>query len=122
MLIPDGVTSTAPAPGIAVWHQHANNFALGKSEPAGLFGDPQHFTGVALAHEGYVVFCPDAGQSVCQPNVKISNSPKISEISGSVRAPYHRRSFALPVSAGHGNSGSTSTTVCPGGKDGYSAR
>ena len=60
VLIPAGVTPECPAPGIAVWHQHDNNFALGKSEPAGLIGDPMHFTGVALAREGYVVFCPDA--------------------------------------------------------------
>ena len=60
VLIPAGVTPDSPAPGIAVWHQHSNNFALGKSEPAGLIGDPQHFTGVALAREGYMVFCPDA--------------------------------------------------------------
>ena len=35
------------------WH-------LGKTEPAGLSGDPMHHTGVALAKEGYVVLCPDA--------------------------------------------------------------
>jgi dienelactone hydrolase len=33
---------------------------LGKSEPAGLAGNPQHHTGVALAKLGYVVLCPDA--------------------------------------------------------------
>lgn len=60
LLIPDGVTSDNPAPGIAVWHQHAGRFEIGKSEPAGLVGDPMHFTGVALAKEGYVVLCPDA--------------------------------------------------------------
>lgn len=60
VLIPAGITPESPAPGIAVWHQHNNNFALGKSEPAGLIGDPMHFTGVALAREGYIVFCPDA--------------------------------------------------------------
>jgi dienelactone hydrolase len=60
VLIPDHVSAKFPAPGIAVWHQHNNNYALGKSEPTGLLGDPQHFTGVALALEGYVVFCPDA--------------------------------------------------------------
>lgn len=60
VLIPDKVTQKYPAPGIAVWHQHNNNYAIGKSEPAGIIGDPKHFTGVALALEGYIVFCPDA--------------------------------------------------------------
>jgi dienelactone hydrolase len=60
VLVPDGVTETSPAPAIAVWHQHNNNWVLGKSEPAGLIGDPTQFTGVALAREGYVVLCPDA--------------------------------------------------------------
>ena len=60
LLVPDGVSDDAPAPAIAVWHQHAGQFHLGKSEPAGLAGDPMHHTGVALAREGYVVLCPDA--------------------------------------------------------------
>lgn len=57
LLIPDGVTEQSPA--IAVWHQHAGQYHLGKSEPAGLAGNPMHHTGVALAKEGYVVLCPD---------------------------------------------------------------
>ena len=60
VLIPDGVTPTSRAPAIAVWHQHNNNWAIGKSEPAGLIGDPTQFTGVALVRLGYVVLCPDA--------------------------------------------------------------
>ena len=60
LLIPDGVTPVAPAPAIAVWHQHAGQYHLGKSEPAGLAGNPMHHTGAALAKQGYVVLCPDA--------------------------------------------------------------
>ncbi|GIW82338.1 MAG: putative hydrolase YtaP [Gemmatales bacterium] len=60
LLIPDGVTKRKPAPAIAVWHQHAGQWHLGKSEPAGLAGDPMHHTGASLAREGYVVLCPDA--------------------------------------------------------------
>ena len=60
LLIPDGVSANAPASAIAVWHQHAGQYDLGKSEPAGLAGNPMHHTGVALAKEGYVVLCPDA--------------------------------------------------------------
>jgi len=60
LLIPDSVTASNPAPGIAVWHQHNGQYYLGKSEPAGLDGNPMHHTGVALVREGYVVICPDA--------------------------------------------------------------
>ena len=60
LLVPDGVTADTPAPAIAVWHQHAGQYELGKSEPAGLAGNPMHHTGAALAKEGYVVLCPDA--------------------------------------------------------------
>jgi dienelactone hydrolase len=60
VLIPDGVDATRPAPAVAVWHQHNGEWHLGKSEPAGLAGNPMHHTGVALAREGYVVICPDA--------------------------------------------------------------
>jgi hypothetical protein len=58
--VPDNVTATRPAPGIAVWHQHNGEYHLGKSEPAGLAGNPMHHTGVSLVKEGYVVLCPDA--------------------------------------------------------------
>lgn len=60
LLVPDGVSAASPAPAVAVWHQHAGQFHLGKSEPAGLDGNPMHHTGAALAKEGYVVLCPDA--------------------------------------------------------------
>ncbi|MEZ6044298.1 MAG: dienelactone hydrolase family protein [Planctomycetaceae bacterium] len=60
LLVPDGVDAQHPAPAIAVWHQHGGQYHLGKSEPAGLAGDPMHHTGAALAREGYVVLCPDA--------------------------------------------------------------
>jgi dienelactone hydrolase len=60
LLVPDGVSAAHPAPAVAVWHQHNGEWHLGKSEPAGLAGNPMHHTGVALAKEGYVVLCPDA--------------------------------------------------------------
>jgi len=60
VLIPDGVSEKSPAPAIAIWHQHAGQWHLGKTEPAGLSGDPMHHTGVALVKLGYVVLCPDA--------------------------------------------------------------
>jgi dienelactone hydrolase len=60
LLIPEDVDAQHPAPAVAVWHQHNGQWHLGKSEPAGLAGDPMHHTGVALVREGYVVLCPDA--------------------------------------------------------------
>jgi len=60
LLIPVGVDAQHPAPAIALWHQHNGQWHLGKSEPAGLAGDPAHHTGVALARAGYIVLCPDA--------------------------------------------------------------
>lgn len=60
LLVPDGVDAKHPAPAVAVWHQHNGEYHLGKSEPAGLAGNPMHHTGVALAQAGYVVLCPDA--------------------------------------------------------------
>jgi dienelactone hydrolase len=60
ILIPDGVSPQSPAAGIAIWHQHAGQWHLGKTEPAGLAGNPMHHTGAALAKQGYVVLCPDA--------------------------------------------------------------
>ena len=60
LLVPDGVDAQHPVPAVAIWHQHNGQYHLGKSEPAGLDGNPMHHTGVALAKEGYVVLCPDA--------------------------------------------------------------
>lgn len=60
LLVPDSVDADHPAPGVAVWHQHNEEWHLGKSEPAGLVGNPVHHTGVALVQLGYVVLCPDA--------------------------------------------------------------
>ena len=60
LLVPDGINAQKPAPAVAVWHQHNGEWNLGKSEPAGLAGNPMHHTGAALAKEGYVVLCPDA--------------------------------------------------------------
>jgi dienelactone hydrolase len=60
LIVPDGINANSQAPAIAVWHQHNGEWHLGKSEPAGLLGNPMHHTGVALAKLGYVVLCPDA--------------------------------------------------------------
>ena len=59
LLILDGVNAKNPAPAVCVWHQHNGQWHLGKSEPAGLAGNPMHHTGVALAKLGFIVLCPD---------------------------------------------------------------
>ena len=60
LLVPDAATASQPAAAICVWHQHNGQYGLGKSEPAGLAGNPMHHTGAALARLGYVVLCIDA--------------------------------------------------------------
>ena len=60
LLVPDHASADDPRPGICIWHQHNGQWNLGKSEPAGLAGNPMHHTGVALVKKGYVVLCPDA--------------------------------------------------------------
>lgn len=60
LLIPAGISPENPAPAVAVWHQHNEQWHLGKSEPAGLAGDPGQHAAVALVREGFVVLCADA--------------------------------------------------------------
>lgn len=58
VLIPKNLKS--PTPAIFCYHQHAGNFALGKSEVVGLAGDPDQALAVELAERGYITFAPDA--------------------------------------------------------------
>lgn len=60
LLVPDSASKERKVPGVCIWHQHNGAYDIGKDEPAGLKLGPMHHTGVALAKEGYVVFCPDA--------------------------------------------------------------
>ena len=59
-LIPADLDSGERRPGVAVWHQHNDEYHLGKGESAGFDGNPMHHTGVDLVREGFVVLCPDA--------------------------------------------------------------
>lgn len=45
--------------GILASHQHAGEYEVGKSEPAGLAGENMYHYGVELCRRGYVVLCPD---------------------------------------------------------------
>ena len=48
------------SPAVFCHHQHDWNFALGKSEPVGLAGNPDQFYAAELAERGYITFAPDA--------------------------------------------------------------
>ena len=56
VLTPEG---PGPRPGVVAIHQHDGEHGVGKSEPAGLAGDPTLAYGVALARRGAVVVVPD---------------------------------------------------------------
>jgi dienelactone hydrolase len=57
LLVPDG---GGPFPAVLAHHQHNSAWHLGKSEVAGLAGDPLQAFGPALARAGVVVLAPDA--------------------------------------------------------------
>lgn len=57
LLTPEGLSGKAPA--ILAIHQHAGQFHLGKSEPAGLAGNPEMFYALELCKRGYVTIAPD---------------------------------------------------------------
>jgi dienelactone hydrolase len=57
LLVPDGA---GPFPAVLAHHQHNSEWHLGKSEVAGLAGDPLHAFGPALARAGLAVLAPDA--------------------------------------------------------------
>lgn len=57
LLIPKGRTCL---PAVYCHHQHAGQYHLGKSEVAGLAGDPDQAFGAELARRGYAVLAPDA--------------------------------------------------------------
>lgn len=46
-------------PGVIASHQHARQYWLGKSEPAGLSQNAMYAYGVDLCRRGFVVLCPD---------------------------------------------------------------
>lgn len=49
-----------PCGGVLVLHQHNSQWHIGKSEVAGLIGDPLQAFGPALARQGLTVLAPDA--------------------------------------------------------------
>jgi dienelactone hydrolase len=59
LLTPHGTPPSQGWPAILAIHQHAGQYDLGKSEPAGLMGNPQSAYGLELCQRGYVVLAPD---------------------------------------------------------------
>jgi dienelactone hydrolase len=59
LLMPRGDAPPGGWPGLLAVHQHANQYQLGKVEPAGLGGDPMYAYGRELCQRGYAVLCPD---------------------------------------------------------------
>ena len=59
LLVPKG---EGPFPSVLVHHQHNSEYHLGKSEPAGVAGDPLQAFAPALASRGVAVLAPD---SIC---------------------------------------------------------
>ena len=57
LAVPPG---TGPFPGVVVFHQHAGERHVGKSEIFGLVGDRYQAFGPALARAGFVVLAPDS--------------------------------------------------------------
>ena len=59
LLVPDDLSQLCPA--ILAIHQDGSHrpYELGKSEPAGVAGDPEMAYGKELVERGYVVICPD---------------------------------------------------------------
>jgi dienelactone hydrolase len=58
--LPGDLQPGARRAGIFAPHQHAGQFHLGKSEVAGLAGNPEQAYALELARRGYVVLAPDA--------------------------------------------------------------
>jgi dienelactone hydrolase len=59
LLRPSGATPEGGWPGLLAIHQHAGEYHLGKSEPAGLTANPMYHYGLDLCRRGYAVLCPD---------------------------------------------------------------
>ncbi len=57
LLVPKNGMARYPA--IVASHQHAGEYYLGKSEPAGLSRNAMYHYGLDLCQRGYVVICPD---------------------------------------------------------------
>lgn len=65
-------TKLTPLPAVYCFHQHANNWHLGKSEVVGLAGSLDQAYAKELAERGYITLAPDA---ICFEERASSNDP-----------------------------------------------
>src|SRR5438046_479460 len=75
-------TGKAAMGGVLVLHQHNSQWMIGKSEIAGLVGDPMQAFGPALARRGVTVLAPDAigfESRVGRPAVNASLAPTLTK-------------------------------------------
>lgn len=59
LLIPQGIAPPGGWPALLAIHQHAGQYDVGKSEPAGLVGNSMYAYGQEVCRRGYIVLCPD---------------------------------------------------------------
>src|SRR5262245_25223224 len=79
--------AASPRGGVLALHQHNSQWSIGKSEVAGLIGDPMQAVGPALARRGIVVFAADAigFESRCGASSgPVSLAPSLTKPGGSV--------------------------------------
>lgn len=57
LFIPDKLVEKAPA--VVCIHQHNGEYQLGKSEPAGIAGNPDMYYALELCQHGYITIAPD---------------------------------------------------------------
>src|SRR5258708_25412614 len=59
LCMPQAIVPPEGWPALVASHQHAGQYDLGKSEPAGLAGNSMYAYGEELCRRGYLVLCPD---------------------------------------------------------------
>jgi dienelactone hydrolase len=80
-----------PLPGVVVYHQHNTEWHLGKSEVAGIAGDPLQAFGPTLARSGLVVLAPDA---ICFEDRR-RNGPGLDPLEGDWLQHYNEMAYRL---------------------------
>ena len=89
LLVPDG---EGAFPAVVVHHQHNSEYHLGKSEPAGVAGDPLQAFGPALARAGVVVLAPD---SICFEDRRRQRSGREPDAAGDPLQHYNEFAYRL---------------------------
>ena len=95
LLMPQGAAPPGGRPAVLAIHQHANQYDLGKAEPAGLSGNSMYAYGQELCRRGYVVLCPDL---LCfedrRPTYEVRQANRALDDAGYERFEFTRRLLA----------------------------